>query len=300
MDFEDSSSSSYSCSSSSSGLSTAWAPGPSPKRKAGRKKFRETRHPVYHGVRERNGGKWVSEVREPRKKSRIWLGTFRTPEMAARAHDVAAIALRGASASLNFPDSAWALPRAESAAAEDVRRAAVEAAEMFGPWEPKSPPKPAPEAACRPPAVFVDEEALFNMPEDMARGLPVTPPSVFVDEEALFNMPELLEDMARGLLVTPPAMQKEFDWDRARRHFEGRRWILTREVRLSAAYSLRRSGEKRGRKGRNHDDGDPKRGEHHVHCVRLHSTNLRHDAPQGHQNGFPCRHQIRPRHCRIG
>nr|XP_018683174.1 PREDICTED: dehydration-responsive element-binding protein 1F-like isoform X2 [Musa acuminata subsp. malaccensis] len=200
MDFEDSSSSSYSCSSSSSGLSTAWAPGQSPKRKAGRKKFRETRHPVYHGVRERNGGKWVSEVREPRKKSRIWLGTFRTPEMAARAHDVAVIALRGASASLNFPDSAWALPRAESAAAEDVRRAAVEAAEMFGPWEPKSPPKPAPEAACRPPAVFVDEEALFNMPE-------------------------LLEDMARGLLVTPPAMQKEFDWDRvADCHTDLRLW----------------------------------------------------------------------------
>ncbi|RWW15706.1 hypothetical protein BHE74_00030715 [Ensete ventricosum] len=167
-----------SCSSSSSGPSNAWAPGPSPKRKAGRKKFRETRHPVYHGVRERNGGKWVSEVREPRKKSRIWLGTFRTPEMAARAHDVAAIALRGTSASLNFPDSAWALPRVESTAAEDVRRAAAEAAEMFGPW-----------AACRPPAVFVDEEALFNMPE-------------------------LLEDMARGLLVTPPAMQTAFDWDR--------------------------------------------------------------------------------------
>lgn len=53
------------------------------------------------------------------------------------------------------------------------------------------------------------------------------------------------------------------------------------------------------RKGRNHDDGDPKRGEHHVHCVRLHSPNLRHDAPQGHQNGFPCRHQIRSRHCRF-
>ncbi|OAY64239.1 Dehydration-responsive element-binding protein 1E [Ananas comosus] len=122
-----------------------------PKRPAGRTKFRETRHPVYKGVRRRGAaGRWVCEVREPNKKSRIWLGTFPTAEMAARAHDVAAIALRGRSACLNFADSATLLPIPPSfATTRDIQRAAAEAAEAFRPPE-FSPNSPA--AATTPPS----------------------------------------------------------------------------------------------------------------------------------------------------
>ncbi|KAI8573507.1 hypothetical protein RHMOL_Rhmol01G0283000 [Rhododendron molle] len=191
------------------------------KKKAGRKKFRETRHPVYRGVRLKNSNKWVCEVREPNKKSRIWLGTFPSPEAAARAHDVAAMALRGEMAKLNFPDSAELLPRAKSSSPTDIQVAVLEATRTFRSMRLLSSSSSSSSSFSFSPREFnvadqqsarVDDQSPSHVESHGKSGLDSSN-AVFVDEEALFNMPGLLDSMAEGLLLTPPAMKRGFNWD---------------------------------------------------------------------------------------
>ncbi|XP_020589777.1 dehydration-responsive element-binding protein 1G-like [Phalaenopsis equestris] len=150
-----------------------------PKRRAGRTKFRETRHPIFKGVRQRNSDRWVCEVREPNKKTRIWLGTIPPHEMRAGA----AIALRGRSACLNFADSPARLPIPESSSPRDIQRAAVAAAEAFRPGRMEAESSSSAAAEMRVDDPFCMELGMVDYYLDMAEGMLIDPPPMPSEEE---------------------------------------------------------------------------------------------------------------------
>uniref|UniRef100_A0ACD5XY14 Uncharacterized protein n=1 Tax=Avena sativa TaxID=4498 RepID=A0ACD5XY14_AVESA len=203
-----------------------------PKRPAGRTKFKETRHPVYRGVRRRgSAGRWVCEVRVPGKRGeRLWLGTHVTAESAARAHDAAMLTLLGVRSAtcLNFADSAWllAVPSALADLAA-VRRAALAAVADFQRRE----------AACCAAVVPVDEadtssasgssssaddagssatpqpcelDGLFEVPEAAVLGMGSDMFEFEIDMSGDMDMGSYYADFAEGMLIEPPPPPPEF------------------------------------------------------------------------------------------
>ncbi|EAY86952.1 hypothetical protein OsI_08339 [Oryza sativa Indica Group] len=102
--------------------------------------------------------------------------------MAARAHDVAALAIKGRAAHLNFPDLAHELPRPATAAPKDVQAAAALA------------------AAADFPASSANAGASNNPDgsDDASAGSASPPPPPDAADDALFDLPDLLLDLRYG------------------------------------------------------------------------------------------------------
>ncbi|KAM0834980.1 hypothetical protein ACQ4PT_063241 [Festuca glaucescens] len=124
-----------------------------------------------------------------RKPTRIWLGTYPTPEMAAAAYDAAALALRGAGTALNFPDAARSRPAPASMSVDDVRAAAAAAAAAVT-------------TTHRSDQYCHHGDQLRGGEQDRRRDDVMG----VVDEDDVFDMPRLMVSMAEGLMTSPPVL----------------------------------------------------------------------------------------------
>ncbi|XP_024520608.1 dehydration-responsive element-binding protein 1B isoform X2 [Selaginella moellendorffii] len=144
--------------------------------------------------------------------------------MAARAHDVAALCLRGEDAHLNFPDSVHTLPRPERLSPKCIQEAATSAAMSFqdrllpytAPQQQQQEQEEQPDQTER-----HEEQQNSQQPAKVVKLEVSSSPAAagaspqtfeYVDEDFIFNMPTILSSMAEALAVPlPPPPQDDRD-----------------------------------------------------------------------------------------
>jgi hypothetical protein len=113
--------------------------------------------------------------------------------MAAAAYDVAALALKGPDAVLNFPESVHSYLVPASPSPSDVRAAAAAAAAARLPTRAEEGER-VEQSEVKNEEVGSDNTTSLSGQE-------------FMDEDAIFGMPNMLVDMAEGMLLSPPRIK---------------------------------------------------------------------------------------------
>ncbi|GLJ43578.1 hypothetical protein SUGI_0906880 [Cryptomeria japonica] len=167
----------------------------------------------YKGVRHRSWGKWISEIRVSKKKSRLWLGSYDSPHKAARAYDAAALCLKGPSAVLNFPHAAHTLPRPAQSLPQDIQSAASAAAQSFDEHRMLilSPPSEA-QSSKSPEEKEIEREVCCESGNGETQEAYSMLSMSEVDSwaDSMFESPNMMLSMAEALLLTPPRIH-EYD-----------------------------------------------------------------------------------------
>ncbi|KAB1205344.1 hypothetical protein CJ030_MR7G010715 [Morella rubra] len=172
----------------------------------------------YKGVRMRSWGSWVSEIRAPNQKTRIWLGSYSTPEAAARAYDAALLCLKGSSANFNFPiNSSLHIPQDTNMSPKSIQRVAAAAANSFlaNAATPPSPPLLSSSSSVSSPISMVSSPS--DQLDDAVSLIPsfeVNDPMSMMESWDNFESlqsPKFIDQMFSGALFDPPVFDDLYE-----------------------------------------------------------------------------------------
>ncbi|XWS21607.1 hypothetical protein CRYUN_Cryun30bG0068900 [Craigia yunnanensis] len=173
----------------------------------------------YKGVRMRSWGSWVSEIRAPNQKTRIWLGSYSTPEAAARAYDAALLCLKGSSANFNFPITSSHYIPDTIMSPKSIQRVAAAAANSFADnatTPPISPPPPSTSSSSS-----VSSPSMSSSPYDQVDDYVSLIQSLVANDESISMMepwysfdslqsPKYIDQMFNVAPFDPPTMIDDF------------------------------------------------------------------------------------------